>query len=246
MEYIKNFYPGACAAITFYQFAMSSDKLRLPMFREYFVELGKTLPENKRGILEVFIEKFKKAEPTLAKYWINARSHKIEFKDFPHGADIRLLKEPIDGLGYQGRSEYGVMVFFCRYVFAMETGKDMEWARGATLDEARDILHAIDLDTNRYTEYMRSILDETIRTREDGSTYRYKCIPYVSYFFDMDENGVLDTVGHVFLTYKVGPSLYEIYDSNVGRLTVYDKLVFVWIGDAKNKTFFPLETFDVP
>lgn len=200
MEFIRNVYPGACASIVFYQFVKSSGNLSYNELEKFVNSLNLELGNDLHIIGQ-----------HLVKYWNGIQNGSIEFKNLPYGGDLRELDESIDDLGIYGKSEYGLISYFCRILFWAHTGYWIQLISGKTYDEARRYgIHDDQFD--KYNEFMLKYTPS---------------IPYISYVAYVDENGTIVDFFHVILTIKNGEH-FMIYDSNNSEVAIIDFYSELW------------------
>ena len=199
MEFIQNVYPGACASIVFYQFVKSSGNLSYNELKEFINSLDSDFGNDLRIIGQY-----------LTKYWDGIRNGSIVFKNLPYGGKLCELDEPIDDFGIYGRSEYGLISYFCRVLFWAHTGFWIQLISGKTFDEACRYVRCDDY-FDKYNEFMLKYTES---------------IPYISYVAYVNEDDIIVDSFHVILTIK-NDERFMIYDSNnddVADIDFYSEL----------------------
>lgn len=204
MEFIKNVNPGACASIVFYQFVKSSGNLSYNEL-EKFVNSLNSVYGNDLHIIGQY----------LTKYWNGIRNGSIEFKNLPYAGDLRYLDKPINDLGIFGKSEYGLMSYFCRVLFWAQTGYWIQWISGKTYDEAR----GYGIHGDQFDKYNKFMLKYT------------PLIPYISYVAYVNKNRIIEDNFHVILTIKNGKQ-FMIYNSNDDDVVIIDFYSELWYTDV--------------
>lgn len=186
MEFIQNVYPGACTSIVFYQFVKSSGNLSYNDLEKFVNSLNSVLGNDLHIIGQ-----------HLVKYWDGIQNGSIKFKNLPYGGDLREIDESIPDIGIFGKSEYGLISYFCRVLFWAQTGYWIQVIGGKTYEEARKYgIHGDHFD--KYTAFMLKYTQS---------------IPYVSYVAYVDEKKIVLDIFHVILTIRNGEQ-FMIYDSN--------------------------------
>lgn len=199
MEFIQNTPIGMCASIVFYQFVKSS-KLSYHEIENFVNSLSKELGDD--------LHKIRKY---LVKYWNGIQNGRFEFKDLPNGGDLREINDENIDLGIFGKSEYGLISYFCRVLFWAHTGYWIQAICLKSYKEARK--YKCDDDYfNRYSEFMLRYTSE---------------IPYVSYVAFIDKNLTIENDLHVILTIKNG-NKFTVYDSNGKEPEVIDLYNELW------------------
>lgn len=213
MEFIDNFYPGACASIVFYQFVKSSDKLLYSDLEEFTKKLN-----NKLRNYELYDDLIK-IKHTICKYWNGIRNETIKFKDLPTGGDLRPLKHPLEGFGVFGKSEYGLINYFCRILFCLSTGY---WINQIVGNHYRNLSCKVNESVfKKYTKFTESYI-------------KNKQIPYVTYVCYLDADDNIEGELHVISTLKIEENKYIVYNSNCEYEYETNRYIDLWFQKDDN------------
>ena len=206
MEFIHNVYPGACASIVFYQFVKSSGKLSYDDLEKFVKSLNDELGNDLHAIGKY-----------LVKYWSGIRNGSVEFKDLPDSGNPREINDENIDLGLFGKSEYGLMSFFCRVLFWAHIGYWIQTICNKSYEEV--------CDYKRYNDYFDKYNEFMLKYTST--------IPYVSYVAFVDENDIIENLLHVVLTIK-NDNEFMIYDSNMNGVDVIDSYEELWFSKDDN------------
>ena len=201
MEFIQNVYPGACASIVFYQFVKSSCNLSYNELEKFITSLNLEFGNDLHIIGQY-----------LVKYWDGIQNGSIEFKNLPYGGNLCELDDSIEGLGIYGKSEYGLISYFCRVLFWAHTGYWIQSISRKAYDEARKCCKCDDDCFDKYNEFMLKYTTS---------------IPYISYVAYVDENDVIEDCFHVILTIK-NDEQFMICDSNNSGIEIINFYRELW------------------
>lgn len=200
MELIRNPEYGACASIVFYQFTKVLDKLSYKRLKRYVKTKSHELYQDCCTI-----------EPIILKYWNGIHDGSIQFKDMPNGISLHKLDNPFNEFGVYGESEYGLLNFFCRIMFFIQTGFWIQEICNKNVDS---------LNVNEKPKYLKSY---------DKFMLKYTTtIPYISYLAWLNNENVIENGLHVMLTLKIDNDNFEIYNSNQSEVACVNSYISVW------------------
>ena len=201
MELIRNPEYGACASIVFYQFAKALDKVSYEELKNHVKIKSDLLYQDCCQI-----------EPIVIKYWNGIHNGTIKFSDLPNGKSLHKLdKSMADDYGVFGESEYGLINFFCRIMFFIQTGY---WIQAICGRHISLLFKDDPIYLETYNEFMLK--------------YTTK-IPYVTYFALLNDADIIENDFHLMLTLKNNDEDYEIYNSNQDEVVHIDQHISLWI-----------------
>lgn len=200
MELIRNPEYGACASIVFYQFAKVLNKLSYKKLKRHVKTKSHELYRDCCTI-----------EPIIIKYWNGIHDGTIQFKDMPNGMSLHKLDTPLNGFGVYGESEYGLLNFFCRIMFFIQTGFWIQEICNKNVDS---------LNVNEKPKYLKSYNKFMLKYTTT--------IPYITYLAWLNNENIIENGLHVMLTLKIDNDDYEIYNSNQSEVACVNSYVSIW------------------
>ena len=200
MELIRNPECGACASIVFYQFAKVLDKLS---YEDLKIHVWFISEELHKDCCEI--------EPIILKYWNGIHDGTIQFEDMPNGMSMHELDNPLNDYGIFGQSEYGLINYFCRIMFFLQTGY---WIQDNCGRHVFQLIEDKPIYRKAYDKFM--------------SLFTTK-IPYITYFGILNNENILEEDFHIMLTLKINDDDYEVYNSNEDEVIHIERHVSLWI-----------------
>ena len=201
MELIRNPEYGACASIVFYQFAKALNKFSYEKLKNHIKTKSEKLYQDCCTI-----------EPVVIKYWNGIHNETIRFKDMPTGISLHKLDNPMtDEFGIYGESEYGLLNFFCRVMFFIQTGYWIQEICNKHIDS---------LNINEKLKYLKLYNKFMLKYTTT--------IPYITYLAWLDKENIIENSLHVMLTLKINDEKYEIYNSNQSEVVCVNRFVSLW------------------
>ena len=200
MELIRNPECGACASIVFYQFAKVLDKLS---YEDLKIHVWFISEELHKDCCEI--------EPIILKYWNGIHDGTIQFKDMPNGMLLHTLDNPLNDYGIFGQSEYGLINYFCRIMFFLQTGYWIQEICNKHVDS---------LNINKKPKYLKSYNKFMLKYTTT--------IPYISYLAWLNNENIIENGLHVMLTLKINNEYYEIYNSNQSEVVCINSYESLW------------------
>lgn len=206
MELIRNPEYGACASIVFYQFAKVLNKLSYKKLKRHVKSKSHELYRDCCMI-----------EPIILKYWNGIHDGTIQFKDMPNGISLHKLDNSLNDYGVYGESEYGLINFFCRIMFFIQTGFWIQEICNKNVDS---------LNVDNKPRYLKSY---------DKFMLKYTTnIPYITYLAWLNNENIIENGLHVMLTLKIDNDNFEIYNSNQSEVARVNNYVSVWFTKDEN------------
>lgn len=213
IEHIPNIKQGACASIVLYQFIKSTPGLTYDDLIEFAREVNASVNSETSRYIASDINDMK---CILNPYFTSIRNNSIDIIDMPNGENKVTLSESLPFLCPKN-GVYGVICYFNRCMFYLQTGLQVYPAIGKNINE---YTASIDMSFfNRYTEFIHRKINSDI-------------IPYMSYMYYYDDNNIITNKIHVIIIIRnIARDEFFMINSNYDRIEPEDTYYAIYYAE---------------